>query len=33
VDAVAIVATAAAFLLYVVRIAKPEMFGWLPGPR
>lgn len=33
VDAIAIVGAAAAFLLYVVRIAKPEMFLWLPGPR
>jgi hypothetical protein len=31
VDAIAIVASAAAFLLYVVRIAKPELFTFLPG--
>lgn|GEM_PF-2644531 len=33
VDAIAIVGTAVAFLLYVVRIGKPELFPWLPGPR
>ena len=29
-DAVAIVGTAVAFLLYVARIVKPELFPWLP---
>lgn len=33
IDAVGILVTAAAFLLYVVRIAKPELFAFLPGPR
>lgn len=33
VDAIAILVTAAAFLLYVIRIAKPELFTFLPGPR
>lgn len=33
VDAIGILVTAAAFLLYVVRIAKPELFPFLPGPR
>ena len=32
VDLVLIVACGAGFLLYAVRIVKPEMFGWLPGP-
>jgi hypothetical protein len=31
VDAVLILAAGAAFLLYVIRILKPEMFPWLPG--
>jgi hypothetical protein len=31
IDAVAIIACAAAFLLYVVRILKPDLFTWLPG--
>ncbi|MCC7138672.1 MAG: hypothetical protein IT460_09635 [Planctomycetes bacterium] len=31
VDAVAILACSAAFLLYVVRILKPDQFPWLPG--
>jgi hypothetical protein len=31
VDAILILAAGAAFLLYVVRILKPETFPWLPG--
>jgi hypothetical protein len=31
VDAILILAVAAAFLLYVIRILKPAMFPWLPG--
>ena len=31
VDAILILAAGAAFLLYVVRIVKPETFPWLPG--
>ena len=33
VDLVLILACAAGFVLYAVRIVKPEMFDWLPGPR
>lgn len=30
-DALGILACAAAFLVYVVRILKPDVLGWLPG--
>ena len=33
VDLVLILACGAGFILYAVRIVKPEMFNWLPGPR
>ena len=32
VDLILILACGVGFLLYAVRIVKPDLFGWLPGP-